>query len=479
MARPRISILLPIQDDREAGIESIRSWLGGQTASSGDYELIALAPGRDRRLEQAVRPLLRSQDRWLELDGASSPELFNGGAREAQGEFIFLTESHCVPERDCLEAMLQELDRTGAAGVRGHDPPEARGGLGKLERDKFLEEISREEGPDHWRRVLVHSLALHRQTYLDAGGLPPRYGDFGAWVLAIELDRRGDRVAFSPRPRVRHVYDGDLEHVREHLSTFGRGEIRFRDDADDELAASYLGLTTEWEERLAHTRRGARRALRSAIALRHPGAMRATFRHLVVAVMGPRAPIVAARIGSRLAALSARLRREPGRRTDRFNDFWRLTTRGGRLEGLAEAHRQPAEPARAERIDLTESLSGMAIGFHDPEPIEGEPPIRWTTGLAVIRVNVPGAARMRGRLELRPLQRPPEARPAQPRIAIDDRVVPATMTEDGIEFEIEPGRHWLAVACSALRPRRHGVNDHRRIGLPVRTLSFAPLKLVA
>ena len=227
MARPRISILLPIQDDREAGVDSVRSWLGGQTAAGELYELIALAPGRDPRLEGAVRPLLRPQDRWLEIDGASSSELFNAGAKDAQGEFIFLTESHCVPERECLEVMLEELDRTGAAGVRGHDPPEARGWLGELERDKFLEEISREEGPDHWRRVLVHSLALHRQTYLDAGGLPPRYGDFGAWVLAIELDRRGDRVAFSPRPRVRHVYDGDLRHVRAHLSPLGGGRSAF------------------------------------------------------------------------------------------------------------------------------------------------------------------------------------------------------------------------------------------------------------
>ncbi len=422
-----------------------------------------------------MRPLLRPQDRWLEIDGASSPELFNAGATEARGEFIFLTEAHCVPERDCVEAMLEELDRTGAPGVRGSDPPEARGRLGELERDKFLEEISREEGPDHWRRVLVHSLALRRQTYLDAGGLPPRYGDFGAWVLAIELDRRGDRVAFSPCPRVRHVYDGDLRHVRAHLHTFGRGETRFRDDSSEDLAASYLGLTTEWEERLAHTRRGARRALRSAIAMRHPGALGSSLRQIAVSVLGPRASIEAARVGALAAELSARLGRDPGKRTDRFNDFWRLTARRGRLEGLAESGSQPAEPPRAERIDLTDSLSGRAIGFHDPEPVDGEPPIRWTTALAAIRVNVPGNERMRGRLELRPLQRPQKARAARPRIAIDHRLVAATVREDAIEFEIEPGEHWLALACSPLRPRRYGVNDHRRIGLAVRTLSFEPL----
>jgi hypothetical protein len=52
-------------------------------------------------------------------------------------------------------------------------------------------------------------------------------------------------------------------------------------------------------------------------------------------------------------------------------------------------------------------------------------------------------------------------------------VVSATVSENAIEFEIEPGRHWLGLACA--RSRRHGVNDHRRIGLPVRALSFERL----
>jgi hypothetical protein len=323
LAQPRISILLPIQDDREAGVESVRSWLHEQTAAGELYELIALAPGSDPGLEQSVRPLLRSQDRWLELDGATSPELFNAGADAAQGDFIFLTESHCVPDRECVTAMLEELDRTGAAGVRGLDPPEARGALGELERDKFLEEITLEESPDHWRRVLVHSLALRRQTFLEAGGLPPRYGDFGAWTLAIELHGRGDRIAFSARPKVHHVYDGDLRHVREHLITFGRGEIRFRDDVSEAHATRYLGLTAEWEERLEHTRPGAWRAFRAALSLRHPGTLRSALRHLAVTVLGPRASIEVARVGARLGELGARLERDRGARSDRFNDFWR------------------------------------------------------------------------------------------------------------------------------------------------------------
>jgi len=78
-------------------------------------------------------------------------------------------------------------------------------------------------------------------------------------------------------------------------------------------------------------------------------------------------------------------------------------------------------------------------------------------------------------LDLRPLERPADARPARPRVAVDNRAVQANVSERAIEFEIDSGRHWITVACSPLRPRKHGVNDHRRIGLPVRTLSFLKL----
>ncbi len=470
---PRISVLLPLKDERGAGIECMRAWTE-QTVDPAIYEVVALVPGGDRRLERATRSLMRPGDQWLELPGSS--ELLNAGAEAARGEFIFLTESHCVPEADCLEAMLEELDRTGAPGVRGADSPDAQGPIGELERDAFLQEIVLEEDPNHWRKILVHSLALRRDLYLDAGGLPPRYGAFGAWVLGIVLDARGERLEFSPRPRVRHVYDGHLSHVREHLFSFGRGETRYRSDVPESLAEHYLGITHEWEERLAHTRDGARRALRAAVALRHPGTVGVAMRHLAVATLGPRASIAAAALESRLAALIARASRLPKRRTWRFGDFWRLTVREGRIAGLAERSADPPDaPVAQEVIDLTASHGGRVIGFHDPEPVEGEPPVRWTSHLALIRVSVPGAGRHRARLELHPLERPKGAKPARPRVAVDGRRVPASVTDDAIEFEIDGGEHWVAIACSPLRPRRHGVMDHRDLGLCARSLRFEPL----
>ena len=466
-------MLLPLTDERGAGVNCVRAWTA-QSAEPWSFEIVALASGEDDALERSVRPLLRAHDRWIVAPGMDEYELFNLGAAEGVGEFVFVTEAHCIPEPDCLGEMLEELDRTGAPGVRGRSVPEAQGKLGLLERDAFEDALRVEEDPDHWRKILIHSLAIRRQLFLDEGGLPPVYGDFAPWPLAIALHSGGQRLAYSPRPRVRHVYDGDLDQLASHVRSFGRGEMRYRTEVPAELAERYLDPALEWEQRLDHTRAGARRALRMAVALRGRGILREAVRHLGTALTGPRLSIARARAVARMAGRRAR-RADDQVAQRSFMEFWRMTSRGGRLEGLAKAGlgEAPARPA-ALRFDLTESIAGRAIGFFHLEPDGRGGSIRWTAPLAALKVDVPGAGVARARLELMPLERPEDAPPAMPRIAVDARPVPASIRADAIEFELSAGIHWISIACRPLWPRRFGVEDRRALGVPVRGLTFDP-----
>ena len=128
-------------------MQSVRAW-SEQSGDPASYEIIALAPGEDTQTETAVRPLLRPGDRWIERPGRDEYELFEVGANLARGEFLFLTEAHCVPESDCVQAILEELDRTGAPGVRGASIPDVRGPLGELELEMFEKAQRAEEDPD-------------------------------------------------------------------------------------------------------------------------------------------------------------------------------------------------------------------------------------------------------------------------------------------------------------------------------------------
>jgi hypothetical protein len=49
-----------------------------------------------------------------------------------------------------------------------------------------------------------------------------------------------------------------------------------------------------------------------------------------------------------------------------------------------------------------------------------------------------------------------------------------SLTEGSIELELEAGEHWIAIASRPFRPTRHGEDDARPLGLPVRSLSFEP-----
>jgi hypothetical protein len=142
------------------------------------------------------------------------------------------------------------------------------------------------------------------------------------------------------------------------------------------------------------------------------------------------------------------------------------------LEGLAQVDPPAPELPLISRIDLAGSVAGLAVGLHNPELDEGVPPFRWTEPLALLHVAVPGSGPVRARLELHPFERPPEASPADLRVAVDRRIVPIRVSEDAVEFEIDVGEHWIALACNAMVPTRHGVDDPRRLGIPVRSLSF-------
>jgi hypothetical protein len=468
--RPRISVLLPLQDERSSALACVRAWVG-QEADSEDYEVIALAPGEDSAMEATVRPVLRAHDRWIDRPGSDEYELFDIGAAAAVGTYLFLTEAHCIPDPDCIAAILGELERTDADGIRGESVPEIQGPLGTLELEMFEEAQAAEEDPEHWRKILIHSLALRRDTFLEAGGTPSRYGDFCTWVLAIELHRRGASIRYSPRPRVRHAYDGDLEHVDPFVRSFRQGEVLYRSEREPEDVKEYLEWVPEWERRLEYTRGGALRAIRAALALRHPSALRALSSHVLVAALGSWPARAQARARAAVARRRAVQAQDPdsGRRS--FREFWRQTSRRGVLDGLAETRPGPPRIDPTPRLDLTESLSGRAIGLHDRESVNGGPPFRWTGPLALIRVNVPGERRLRARLELLPFERPKDARP---RLAVDRQVVDAVVTDDAIEFEIDRGEHWISLACAPIRPRRFGVDDGRALGLPLRALRFEP-----
>ena len=182
--------------------------------------------------------------------------------------------------------------------------------------------------------------------------------------------------------------------------------------------------------------------------------------------------IARARLGARQAARRARRSWEADRARRDFAEFWRLTSRRGRLERLAAARLGDARAlTAAAQVDLRASVAGRSIGFLHLERAGGEA-FRWTAPFASIMVDVPGPGPARARLELLSFQGPVEVTAPREPIGVDNRIVPASIEDEAIEFEIPAGEHWISIGCEPFRPRRHGVDDPRALGVPVRGLSF-------
>jgi hypothetical protein len=473
---PDVSVLLPLQEDRATAESCIHAWVRDQRVARDRYELIVLAPGLDPALEARVRPLLSRHDRWVAHDDPDEYELFNLGARIARGRWLFLTEAHCVPEPTCLSGMLAHLDETGEAGARGRSIGVGIGPLGRLEESAYAEFLAEGEADDHWCKVLIHSMALDRDVYLEAGGFPARYGDFAPWALAIALRERGHRVGFTTRSAVRHVYTGELGLLADHVRDFGRGELRFFAEQPASVTDRYLREAEEWTAHSAYSRAGARRALRAARGARHPDAavLRAAIRHAIVASVGPRAAVAAARVAA--VAWRSRVRIEPergGRRRRAYLRYWESCARLGRREFLA-AHPPPTgPPPPTVRIDLTRPAPGhRLVGFYGPEETAGER-FRWSAPVAVIDVLLPAQETYEASLDLLPLR--PDPRP-EVRVVIDGAPVPPALCRvepAAVRFPVRGGgRRSIALTCPGFLPRRHGLRDTRDLGLAVRALAF-------
>ncbi len=477
MAAPRMSVLLPLQEDRSTGELSAHAWMHGQQAPRDAYEVVVLASGLDPDLERRVRPLLTEHDRWVEAATPDEYEMFNLGARIARGEHLFLTEAHCVPEPDCLAVMLEVLESRGLPGARGESRGEPRGVLGRLEHEVYGEHLRPGADDDHWRKVLIHSLAIRRDVYLEVGGFPARYGDFSAWALAIALREAGHRLGFAHGSAVRHVYTGELGILAEHVRDFARGEMRYCREQPAGLRARYLDEAPEWTGRMASTRSGAAAALRAAVGARlaSPWLAAMAAEHAAVVLAGPRATALwggAVTSAWRARTAAGALVRRPSRAA--YERFWEVTARAARRDYLArEDWAADSAPPAAARADLAAAEPGALIGFHGLEQVGGRP-FRWTCGLAVVQLALEGAGTHRVEIGLLPLRRQRRLR-----ITVDGRPLDAAGCElryDGATLTVDGGGlREIGIVCPPWRPWRAGGADRRLLGVAVTSVESQPV----
>jgi hypothetical protein len=486
------SVIVTLPDHRGLALECVRSWVLDQGYPREAYELVVVGNGSEPAVEDGVRRLLGPRDRLLVVPTDNELEMYHRAAEAAAGRWLLFTESHATAEPECLSELADHLGRTGGDGA----VLRSVGGLNRttfacLEERMFREAFAAWSRPGDWRKVIMRGVVLRRDVYHAVGGFEYRYGRFAEFALAATLHARGAVLGYAAGAAVRHADSPGFRELFPPVADFTRGECAYRADHPPEYCERYFGSPPEWLGRRRLRREVARNTVRSAWrglwregwghgtrGIRFAIAMlREVLVSLPVALLGPRVPVLRARLG----LLAARLRlaclgvgEEAKYRA--YLRVWQTMVHLVRIQYLA-THDEPeaAGAATSVRFAGGELPDSRLVGFYHAETWQGRP-FRWMSAAGTIQLEVP-AADYEVCLDTGGVVGPMAARPLA--VFWNGHRVPRTARRchDGRlsfpvakEWFVSGARQTLTLACVPVyRPTRP---ERRRLGLPVFELTF-------
>lgn len=486
-SRPRVSVVIPMEDHRGVGLQAIHAWVEEQRCDPLDYELLVMTSERMQATEAALRHLLRPQDRVVRC-GGSDMDQYATGARLARGDILFFTEAHCLPEPETIAQTIDYLDTHDVDGFCARTVPLCLNAVGRATSSQFERGFETWSAPESWVKVIVRGVAIRRATYVTVGGFEARYDRFAEWLLSARLRRGGYQMTYAPGVGIRHVYGESFTLIKDEIRRFTEGECRFRLETDTpEFVREFFGTPAEWS---------AARTLR----FRPLDLIAATIRQRAADAAGPRwthwqqqAAVFSQRVWAaqrlmatyQLATWSAqarfRLSLTDAQRLRAFQDFYVAQTA---LCRVRFALRLPPESPRRTRLTTLEyhlpAIDDLDMfGFHTVEP-SGGCLFRWSAPIAALKLALPTGS-YRVCLQLL------AARPLEPSLNVvaflnTTRLAEATLspTTWQIGFDIPStalegaAEQWLILHVDRWQHPDLLASDPRKLGLPIVSVHFQP-----
>lgn len=240
-----ISVVFTLVDHNGHGVECAESWAGGQDLPRDRYEVIVVGSGRERGVEDAVRPLLTDHDRLLRLDSSQELALHDHGARAARGRWLLFTEAHTVAEPTCLASLLEYLSEHQAACagacIRSTDGGSSSP-IAICERRWYSDGFDEWSRDGDWRKVTIRGFAIRREAYLDVGGFEHRFGCFAETAMAATLADHGLRLGYAPAAAVKHYDATHMSELLSYIREYREGELAYRATHPSDYCERYFGV---------------------------------------------------------------------------------------------------------------------------------------------------------------------------------------------------------------------------------------------
>jgi hypothetical protein len=462
----------------------------------GRYEIILAAPiDYDPGELDLLGSMLEPTDRIERVALHHDIDLLAAAAGIARGEVLVMTEAHCIPEPDFLERCDQVFaENPGWEGFSGRSIPLTHNLLSEIEAEMYAEDIAGNLERHPWLKVLDQCFVVGRGAYERCGGLEPQFGHFAEHLLAARLYRSGAAIGHDPGPAVSHHYVGDVPELVEFARDFGRGRLAFAARKDGDSSADLFEAPEGWSGRYGHERQ-VRRRMAALLARDLPSAIRvaasrstgfAPQRHLLIrdrarwiarAAVPERARLPARRIGLALGSLRLRawLRLRHRSRAKRaflhLNDAAAALGEHQALEESAREGRTGGFSAERHRSEWTAGGAELlpSIGFHRLERLDRRP-FRWSTPEVLIALPrlAPGDT-----LEIEWSRIDAQGHELARFYANESRIPAHRITHAPHSTRIRTNGQQPITRLGWISGARSGGQDARRLGLPVRRISWS------
>ncbi len=245
------SIIIPLEFHRGLAERCIKAWVKDQSYPRERFEILLAVPETHDSTElRVLEGLLAAHDSIIRLPWHHDMPLMAQAARQAAGEVLVFTESHCLPEPDFLEQSAAVLaEHADWAGFSGRSIPLTHNLLSEIEAEMYDEHISRNMQHHPWLKVLDQCFIIRREAYMASGGFEPEYGHFAEWVLAARLHRQCLKIGFDSRAAIHHYYSGDLDELKTFTADFAAGQMRFERSAGTDPCGDLFEEVPEWTNR--------------------------------------------------------------------------------------------------------------------------------------------------------------------------------------------------------------------------------------
>jgi len=480
--------------DHGLGEACIESW-NAQSHPRERLQLVVLDPGNRSNLIRRVRARLAAHDLLITVNTNNEGLLYERGARVAQANILVMTEGHCLAEPGAADEILRAFADPEVAALNlafsNLEPTTIARQQTLLEQDWVA------SWPlGHWRTISLRGFAFRREVYRRLGGFRPELRLFCANAFAVELDRRGLRLASTRWPVIRHCNCPGVWSLAFALRDCARGQIAWRAQLQDEQPPDTgdrcFGGLELWSRRgdLARTtaRVLASALLRAAFAdLRRPGGFQkarhalATLPRLAAAmVAGPRGSALAHRFVLGWAMTACTLARVHKQwLLSSYRRLWQKSFDSGFADSLVAHRIEPQWLTLGAEPVAVASLPDTAVaGLHARETWGPQGPfIRWSGPVFLLHLWLSSERSHRISLEIRSLL------PCGERcltVSLNGSTLASTALQEEAErltivlpAEIcrPDGRQDLLITCRAMRPCGHGEGDGRRLGLALFTIN--------